>query len=221
MGNDPIFQRKVRELEEVVNREKRQITELEHKYTLTLHQLDLATSREELLRNESRELERNLALIKHELKEAQRRSENENENRKKVEANISELKRKLDEEQNRRTRDQSNSAAVAERISNLEKQVQFLLATILTLIVHLLYIILLSFLQLMEANEKLKQEADSHNKTKKQNAEFTLGAAGREHALIELQEKVFALQKARDALEAEAAALHVRIYFIHSRRLRC
>jgi hypothetical protein len=42
---------------------------LEHKYTLTLHQLDLATTREEQLRNESCELERNLALIKHELKE--------------------------------------------------------------------------------------------------------------------------------------------------------
>lgn len=53
-----------------MNKEKRQISELEHKYTLTLHQLDLATSREELLRNESRELERNLALLKHELKEA-------------------------------------------------------------------------------------------------------------------------------------------------------
>lgn len=62
-------QRKVRELEEIVSKEKRQITELEHKYTLTLHQLDLATTREEQLRNESCELERNLALIKHELKE--------------------------------------------------------------------------------------------------------------------------------------------------------
>ena len=62
-------QRRLRELEDIVNKEKRQISELEHKYTLTLHQLDLATSREELLRNESRELERNLALIKHELKE--------------------------------------------------------------------------------------------------------------------------------------------------------
>ena len=62
-------QRRLRELEDIVNKEKRQITELEHKYTLTLHQLDLATSREELLRNESSELERNLALIKHELKE--------------------------------------------------------------------------------------------------------------------------------------------------------
>ena len=56
-------------MEEIVNKEKRQIAELEHKYTLTLHQLDLATTREEELRNESCELERNLALIKHELKE--------------------------------------------------------------------------------------------------------------------------------------------------------
>jgi len=62
-------QRKMRELEDIVTKEKRQISELEHKYSLTLHQLDLATSREEQLRNESRELERNLALIKHELKE--------------------------------------------------------------------------------------------------------------------------------------------------------
>ena len=59
----------MRELEDIVTKEKRQISELEHKYSLTLHQLDLATSREEQLRNESRELERNLALIKHELKE--------------------------------------------------------------------------------------------------------------------------------------------------------
>ena len=61
--------RKVKELEDVLSKERRQISELEHKYTLTLHQLDLATSREEQLRNEARELERNLALIKHELKE--------------------------------------------------------------------------------------------------------------------------------------------------------
>ena len=61
----------------------------------------------------------------------------------------------------------------------------------------------------MEANEKLKQEADSHNKTKKQNAEFAMGAAGREHTLLELQDKVATLQRARDALEAEAAALQV------------
>lgn len=61
----------------------------------------------------------------------------------------------------------------------------------------------------MEANEKLKQEADSHNKTKKQNAEFAMGAAGREHTLLELQDKVVALQRNRDALEAEAAALQV------------
>lgn len=69
MGSDTGAQRKVLDLEEIVNKEKRQIAELEHKYTLTLHQLDLATTREEQLRNESCELERNLALIKHELKE--------------------------------------------------------------------------------------------------------------------------------------------------------
>ena len=63
----------------------------------------------------------------------------------------------------------------------------------------------------MEANDKLKQEADSHNKTKKQNAELSVGAAGREHALVELQEKVAALQRARDALEAEAAALQAQV----------
>lgn len=68
-GRDADAQRKARDLEEVVNKGKRQIAELEHKYTLTLHQLDLATTREEQLRNESCELERNLALIKHELKE--------------------------------------------------------------------------------------------------------------------------------------------------------
>lgn len=69
MGGGSGAQRKVLDLEEIVNKEKRQIAELEHKYTLTLHQLDLATTREEQLRNESCELERNLALIKHELKE--------------------------------------------------------------------------------------------------------------------------------------------------------
>lgn len=69
MGNDTGAQRKVPDLEEIVNKEKRHIAELEHKYTLTLHQLDLATTREEQLRNEGCELERNLALIKHELKE--------------------------------------------------------------------------------------------------------------------------------------------------------
>ena len=99
---------------------------------------------------------------------------------------MAELKRKLDEEQNRRTRDQTNSQAVAERISSLEKQ-------------------------LMEANDKLKQEADSHNKTKKQNAEFAMGAAGREHTLLELQDKVGTLQRARDKLESELAALHVNL----------
>ena len=67
-------QRKMRELEDIVTKEKRQISELEHKYSLTLHQLDLATSREEQLRNESREHERNLALIKHELKEVKIKS---------------------------------------------------------------------------------------------------------------------------------------------------
>ena len=65
----------------------------------------------------------------------------------------------------------------------------------------------------MEANEKLKQEADSHNKTKKQNAEFAMGAAGREHTLLELQDKVSTLQRARDSLEAEAAALQVKLKF--------
>ena len=69
VGSKTGAQRKVLDLEEIVNKEKRQIAELEHKYTLTLHQLDLATTREEQLRNESCELERNLALIKHELKE--------------------------------------------------------------------------------------------------------------------------------------------------------
>lgn len=62
----------------------------------------------------------------------------------------------------------------------------------------------------MEANEKLKQEADTHNKTKKQNAELAMGAAGREHTLLELQDKVAALQRNRDVLEAEASALQVR-----------
>ena len=108
------------------------------------------------------------------------------ENRKKLEQSIAEIKRKLDEEQNRRTREQNNSQAIAEKISTLEKQ-------------------------LMEANEKLKQEADSHNKTKKQNAELTMGAAGREHTLLELQEKVASLQRARDALEAESAALQAQV----------
>lgn len=65
----------------------------------------------------------------------------------------------------------------------------------------------------MEANEKLKQEADSHNKTKKINAELAMGAAGREHTLAELQDKVAVLQRNRDALEAEAAALQVKRHF--------
>ena len=62
----------------------------------------------------------------------------------------------------------------------------------------------------MEANDKLKQEADGHNKTKKQNTELSMGAAGREHALVELQEKVATLQRARDTLEAESATLQVQ-----------
>jgi chromosome segregation ATPase len=137
--------------------------------------------------------------------QAQRRSENDTENRKKLEQNIAELKRKLDEEQSRRTRDQSNSQAVAERISSLEKQVIFIYIHFEAKNINCLDM----YLQLMEANEKLKQETDSHNKTKKQNAEFAMGAAGREHTLLELQDKVAVLQRARDALEAESAALQV------------
>lgn len=106
----------IQRFEDELNKERNIREEVEHKYRVTLNQLDLLTQQECDLRNNSREQERAFALARHEFKEVQRKLDNELDNRRKLESKLQEFKMKLEEEQNRRLQ-------ASDRVVNLDKQI--------------------------------------------------------------------------------------------------
>ncbi|KAK7872306.1 hypothetical protein R5R35_002762 [Gryllus longicercus] len=112
----------VNELENLLEKERRLVRELNVKQNTLLLQLEELTRRETDLTEKINLLEKTITTTKYDLKDALRKSENESDMRRKAESLLQDLKRKLEEEQNKRTREMNNNQQVNDKINILERQ---------------------------------------------------------------------------------------------------
>lgn len=175
---------KISQLENLLDRERRQVEILESKQKQLSTQLETVTRQEEQLRDEIGRAEKEITLLRHNYKEAQRRMEHETEARRKAESLLMEVKMKFDEEQTRRARDASNSQQTSERVTTLEKQIK-------------------------EMQCKLERETETVTRLRKQATEITVARQAAEQLANELQVARAQLQAQRDTLQQEVATLQV------------
>ena len=97
-----------------------------------------------------------------------------------------ETKQRLEEEKSKRTREMNNNQQYNDKINMLEKQ-------------------------LMDIQEKYKNETENSQKMKKQLAELRLSKSDVEQKANDLQSLLTGLQAARDALQQEVADLQTRL----------
>ena len=177
---------KISQLENLLDKEKRQVECLESRQKALTTQLEAMTRRETELREEIGRTDKELTLLRHNYKEAQRRMEHETELRRKAESLIVELKKKYDEEQTKRARDASNSQQTSERVTSLEKQIK-------------------------EMQSKLERETETVTRLRKQTTEITVARQAAEQMANELQMERAKLQAQRDNLQQDVATLQVSI----------
>ena len=178
---------KISQLENLLDKEKRQVESLESRQKALTTRLEAMTRRETELREEIGRADKELTLLRHNYKEAQRRVEHETESRRKAESLIVELKKKYDEEQTKRARDASNSQQTSERVTSLEKQIK-------------------------EMQSKLERETEMVTRLRKQATEITVARQAAEQMANELQVERAKLQAQRDNLQQEVATLQVSVY---------
>lgn len=172
----------VNELENLLDRERQNVENLETKTKILVAQLDVIARRESELREDAIKSEKEITILKHTVKEIQRKADNEGELRRKTEALLLDYKKRLEEEQNKRTREMNNNQQHNDKINQLEKQVA-------------------------EMQEKLKGESDTVQRLRKQAAELTVAKSASEQMAIELQNLLSSLQGQRDSLLQEVATL--------------
>lgn len=175
---------KISQLENLLDRERRQVETMESRQKALNMQLEAMTCREAELREEVGRADKELTLLRHNYKEAQRRVEHETEIRRKAESLLVEVKKKFDEEQTRRARDVSNSQQTSERVTTLEKQIK-------------------------EMHCKLERETETVTRLRKQATEISVGRQAAEQMASELQVARAQLQAQRDNLQQEVATLQV------------
>lgn len=180
-GTDDV---KISQLENLLDRERREVEAMESKHKALNTQLEAMTRRDTELREEVGRADKELTLLRHNYKEAQRRVEHETEARRKAESLLMELKKKFDEEQTRRARDATNSQQTSERVTTLEKQ-------------------------LKEMQCKLERETETVTRLRKQATEITVARQSAEQMANELQVARAQLQAQRDNLQQEVATLQV------------
>ncbi|XP_029678477.1 rho-associated protein kinase 2 isoform X1 [Formica exsecta] len=173
---------KISQLENLLDRERRQVEMMESRQKALNMQLEAMTCREAELREEVGRADKELTLLRHNYKEAQRRVEHETETRRKAESLLVEVKKKFDEEQTRRARDVSNSQQTSERVTTLEKQIK-------------------------EMQCKLERETETVTRLRKQATEITVARQAAEQMASELQVARAQLQAQRDNLQQEVATL--------------
>ncbi|XP_071634031.1 rho-associated, coiled-coil containing protein kinase 2 isoform X1 [Temnothorax longispinosus] len=173
---------KISQLENLLERERRQVETMESRQKALNAQLDAMACREAELREEVGRADKELTLLRHNYKEAQRRVEHETETRRKAESLLVEVKKKFDEEQTRRARDVSNSQQTSERVTSLEKQIK-------------------------EMQCKLERETETVVRLRKQATEITVARQASEQMANELQVARAQLQAQRDNLQQEVATL--------------
>lgn len=166
-------------LQTELQKERRVVEQLEAKKRLLVSQLDASSQREADLRSDISALEKTLAILKHDLKEWQRKTENEIEARKKADAHLNDVKKMLEDERNKRM---NNNQQVNDKISVLEKQV-------------------------IEKQEKLKNETEANSRLRKQVGELIVAKTASEQLATELQGMLDSLQSQRDSLQQEVATL--------------
>lgn len=175
---------KISQLENLLERERRQVETMESRQKTLNAQLEAMACREVELREEIGRADKELTLLRHNYKEAQRRVEYETETRRKAESLLVEVKKKFDEEQTRRVRDASNSQQTSERVITLEKQIK-------------------------EMQCKLERETETVTRLRKQATEITVARQAAEQMANELQVARAQLQAQRDNLQQEVATLQV------------
>lgn len=182
MNNGITDEVKISQLENLLEREKRQVDAMENRHRTLTAQLEAITQRESELREEAGRADKELTILRHSYKEVQRRIEHETEARRKAEGMLADLKKKFDEEQSKRARDASNSQQTSERVLTLEKQIK-------------------------EMQSKLERETESATRMRKQATEVTVAKQTAKQMANELQAARAQLQAQTDSLQQEVASL--------------
>ncbi|XP_059146890.1 rho-associated protein kinase 1-like isoform X3 [Physella acuta] len=175
-----------KKLEQQLEQERIQKTELEKKYKQTLEEIDHLSNEEANMKREYRELERNLALVKHEMKEVQRKLELESDSRKKIEFVLKEKENQLQAEITARLQMSNNSAYSSERVSSLEKSIS-------------------------DFTEKLQQESETSNKQKKLYSDLQQKYSMLEQNFNDLNSKYHEVQVIRQSLQNDLFTLQTTL----------
>lgn len=175
---------RIAQLENLIEKERRQVESLEGKQRALVAQLEAVSARENELREQIGKSDKELAILRHNFKEAQRKLDQETETRKKADGLLVELKKKFDEEQTRRARDATSSHQSSERIVTLEKQVKDMQCV-------------------------LERETETVTRLRKQTTEVTIAKQAAEQMAEELKNARAQLQAQRDSLQQEVASLQV------------
>lgn len=187
VGSEAILQ-----LEKLLERERDGRRKLEDTQVSLCAQLEELSQRESRNKKIIADTDKELALLRHDLKEIQRKAEIETEARRKAEFNFNEAKRRLDEEQSKRAKEINNLQTYNDKINALE-------------------------MQLTELREKLKQEAESAAKSRKQAAELTAAQAA---AAAVNDGTVASLRAQRDTLERELSTLSEELAAVKASKQR-
>ncbi|XP_062539982.1 rho-associated protein kinase 1 [Armigeres subalbatus] len=173
-------------MENMLQRERNTIEMLEKQERTLRQQIELITQRETDIQNLANTYEKELTMLKHNFREMQRKADSEQETRRKMENLLLETKQRLEEEKSKRTREMNNNQQYNDKINMLEKQ-------------------------LIDIQEKYKNETENSQKMKKQLAELRLSKSDVEQKANDLQSLLTGLQAARDALQQEVADLQTRL----------
>ncbi|XP_064626393.1 rho-associated protein kinase 2-like isoform X3 [Lineus longissimus] len=141
------IQMRLKHLEDQLKAERLSKQDLEHKYAVTIKDLDRISAEEHSMRQITNEYERNIALIKHDMKEAARKYDLEQESHRNTEKKLQEVEYMLNNERKAKQNMAYDSDKVSERVSFLERQIT-------------------------ELTDNLKQESDNCLKFKKMYGEL-------------------------------------------------
>lgn len=176
----------MKKFEMLLEREKNTVETLENKQRILIAQLDNLAQRESEVREEASKYEKESTILRHNIKDLQRKLESESELRKKTDKMLNDFKKRYEDEHNKRTREMNNNQQHNDKINMLEKQ-------------------------MLEFQEKLKVEAESTQRLRKQNAELTMAKSASDQVASEFQAILQALQTQRDLLQDEVAQLQSKL----------
>lgn len=179
-GTEAILQ-----LEKLLDRERSARNKVEEKHHSLLNELDELTQHELEMREKFALSEKEMAILRHNIKETERKIVAEGDLRRKCESLLNDTNRRLEEEHSKRTKEMNNNQHHNDKINSLEKQ-------------------------LVELQERIKNEAEMSARLRKQAAELNVAKQAAEQQTSGMMASIgaekLALERERSILLEELEA---------------